>query len=1127
MSILSSITGVIHPPPVPTPPPVVRTQYSAPIGPTQPYAFDTQGNPVFGAVGGTETTTTTGTTAKDWFPPNPPVGGGGGSGIPHHTTTTIPGWGAPPSSIPTSTYTGYIAPINQAALTAGKVYSGGGMYSTPPIQGFAPPINQASQLAPTYVVTQNLPAVYQPPNVIPIFKTDFSDKQSLINNEGGLSEFLFVTPEQQRNIRGEFTTITPEFIQQEQVNAPKGTTMTVQDVLNTLPTGRYVVSLASTGINEVTNIAVKAGITPTLSNIEKSIGRVGKEISFLGTQANKIYQSPLVGVGIPGTPVFVTAKEIASPPISYNLKDVMYNQNQNVVSRGLEIAKFGLYKPFNLLGTGLIQTGDYIQNKIPNYVVGGLAAAPFQIAGELSPDTPLKMGTFIGVGSAFKYIPKITKTVFAIEGVKGLAEAETPKEYVESGLMFGIGAGGSILKAGRTLKAITSSEKAVQFPFESAPGTPLRNRATVILKSNDWFGNPRILYSIDKPTGTYMLPGGNIKSGETSRAGAIRELREETGLGKKDINLNFKEIIKTGEHKHYVYEANVDRNIIKSLSAQGKEIGGFKWITPMEYSGATMLNPFGRKVSFAKQPISYLWNDRIIRSEDLFVGSKNVNPGLQQTRLLIQQPGEVFLRNDKPIYLKKRVDSSDFFLNMRGYKPGQFKKFQKTPGILVGFGSRYNIPFSKLKPYFGKTLYYIHGSPGKIKTENVFSSSVTGGFKGIENKDVIKVKSEFFKRGEKVLFFQPPTTANPLTSQSYVGGTYLGLYRKARPDSEMGVKLRFGQPTIYRYPAKLGDDLIATQKAQRGTEFEAGKKPIVNAEDYSFVVGGESKTYLAGRKVSIIELESKPTIEISKAERQRVEKIMEKGKTFEEYSSGKRPYTYGEAIGSLKYEYEYIPKKSKIESQKYSDKYKEQKYFDKYTYEGKYDTEYPSTKYKYKGETYKSDGTYSGGTYKGSETYGGGTYKGGTYRGGGGTYRGGGGTYISPPYKSKSEESKIGGKGGGPQDSFFVLSFKNKKPYLITPKPLSKEQALGFGAKYVRGTERATFKLIPSKQAPTKIDIKGLTETEVYQMGFRGPVKKGKVLSTQNIFIQKKPTRMGTLKETKAIQSYKRGKSLW
>jgi len=115
-----------------------------------------------------------------------------------------------------------------------------------------------------------------------------------------------------------------------------------------------------------------------------------------------------------------------------------------------------------------------------------------------------------------------------------------------------------------------------------------------------------------------------------------------------------------------------------------------------------------------------------------------------------------------------------------------------------------------------------------------------------------------------------------------------------------------------------------------------------------------------------------------------------------------------------------------------------------------------------------------------------------------------------------------------PSKGYYVITKMRKKPVLITPRPLEKGQALAFGVQYTKKSERATFKLVPTTRAPTRIAIKPMKETEVWGAGYRPPVRKGKYLPMQLTYIQKKPTRMGTRKEIVSIQAYKRGgKNIW
>lgn len=750
---------------------------------------------------------------------------------------------------------------------------------------------------------------------------------------------------------------------------------------------------------------------------------------------------------------------------------------------GLELSKYIVFKPFSFLQKDILKpSASYVTGK--NVWLG----APLEIAADLSPTTPAKALTFYGIGKAFKYAPKITKLTFTGAGAYGLTEAETPKEYVESGLMFGIGSGKTIVKSLSSAKALMSSQKAVKIPFVEIPETPLRPRATVILKHKDLYGRTQILYSADKPTGTYMLPGGAINKGELPKVGALRELAEETGL--KNIKLNFKEIIKTSEQKHYVFEAFVDKNVINAaLKAQKSEITGFKWLHPPKYTGPSMLQPFGRKIN--------IWDKKIVRAEDLFVGAKSIYPNLKQTRLVIQSPGEVFLRGGKSIFLKKRVGDYDIS-RLWGKKPGQFKKFQKLPGIVVGFGSRYDIPYAKLKKYSGKELLFVHGSPGKIQTQ-ILTESLGGkpkGFGNLNTKEFFNIESKYFKRGEKVFFFQPPTTGNLLTSQGYLGATYLGLYKKARKDYSMGVKLKYPSPSIYTYQATLGKDLFATKKAMRGSEFEVGKRPIVKQDDISFIIGAEGKTYLAGKKVNIIELKKSTKTPTEK----QIKSIAEKNKEVEllKYyeQTGRRPVSPGELLSDIsspvlvkgkspiKYSYKSPITKSIIVKYPTKEIYKEKPTTTKYKY-----TPYKekTTPYKYKYVPYKEP----------SVTY---SYKEPPYK------------EPPTPYKYKSPTTGIGSPFFRKRSTKSITSGMKIPVYLrrfgkfrIVGFGRTTGQAIGIGRKFAMEGLGRTFKIggvkVP-KSLPgfrTKKTKKGIlfiekTKTALSQAGEQAEIQMARAL---------------------------------
>lgn len=125
--------------------------------------------------------------------------------------------------------------------------------------------------------------------------------------------------------------------------------------------------------------------------------------------------------------------------------------------------------------------------------------------------------------------------------------------------------------------------------------------------------------------------------------------------------------------------------------------------------------------------------------------------------------------------------------------------------------------------------------------------------------------------------------------------------------------------------------------------------------------------------------------------------------------------------------------------------------------------------------------------------------------------------------KRRKKEKEIMPKEKG----YLVLTYARKKPVLISQKPLIKSQAIGLGVSYTKGTERATFKLVPTTREPVKSTIKPIQAQETFKMGYRTPVRRGKAQPLGDVFIQRRPTRLGTQKEIMAVQAYKRGKTIW
>lgn len=442
----------------------------------------------------------------------------------------------------------------------------------------------------------------------------------------------------------------------------------------------------------------------------------------------------------------------------------------------------------------------------------------------------------------------------------------TPYQRIKSGTFAGLGTldlGVDLLRFTRRIPKGTARVTGLSVESETLPF--VRKRATVILEDS----KGRVLYHVDKNTGLSILPGGALDKGESALKAAQRELFEETGL---KVKLKPFDKVITEREANYIYKAVVDDldKLIPQLSAQAKEVGGFRAINPGTYTGKTQFNVFGSKgvraedlyigsrnkvipeinnqissltktqktnlINKAKQElypvfgksVESLSNDALLKEYFLF------KKGMQYKRLYIN-PAETFVRRGQPTFLRKRVEKPtlrkpetivDFLV---GRKPGQFKKFQKESPIVVGFGSRYDVSFSELSKYEGNLVEYLHATPSKIPGRKEF--------------EVTKGKNV---RGEGVLYFQPPTT--PTGEEAYLGASYLGLIEKP-PKNIEEIKFGFkrGTPTIYRTKAVAGEDLIFTKKAIRGTEFEVG---AVSGTVFK-VEGRPQKINLGGRRVNI------------------------------------------------------------------------------------------------------------------------------------------------------------------------------------------------------------------------------------------------------------------------------------
>jgi len=300
----------------------------------------------------------------------------------------------------------------------------------------------------------------------------------------------------------------------------------------------------------------------------------------------------------------------------------------------------------------------------------------------------------------------------------------------------------------------------------------VRHSSRVII--TDEKGNT--LFEIDAKSKQRLSPGGAInrdtKTGkylESPSEAALREAKEELGLKLSAKDLSLREIVTTESEKYYVYEYQV-KNLKDVLNTAKKylatdpivdkkplqeEISGYSIINMnkyAKYAGRTAAQPFGPKTG--------LFKDITIRSDDLYLVSRinaldkveiDYSALTKAEKLNTLKDAKMWASQNYGVEAIKDIPAEtlikDYLLSKQEmnlqmlYIPREGK-----PPILLGPGSRYNVPYTSLKEYTDKPLEYVHGTQTGLKPDLPFGKTVT-------------VREEFFKRGtgDKVLFFHPPT----------------------------------------------------------------------------------------------------------------------------------------------------------------------------------------------------------------------------------------------------------------------------------------------------------------------------------------------------------------------------------
>lgn len=106
-----------------------------------------------------------------------------------------------------------------------------------------------------------------------------------------------------------------------------------------------------------------------------------------------------------------------------------------------------------------------------------------------------------------------------------------------------------------------------------------RTKRVAVCLLRDWKDD--VLMGKRNDNGLYTQPGGHLDKGECPYQGAIRELKEETGLDATDVKLV--KVIKNGDILVYGFEAKVDPSQEIDVSGDpDKECDSWEYMDPNE-----------------------------------------------------------------------------------------------------------------------------------------------------------------------------------------------------------------------------------------------------------------------------------------------------------------------------------------------------------------------------------------------------------------------------------------------------------------------------------------------------------------------------------------------------------------
>jgi hypothetical protein len=92
--------------------------------------------------------------------------------------------------------------------------------------------------------------------------------------------------------------------------------------------------------------------------------------------------------------------------------------------------------------------------------------------------------------------------------------------------------------------------------------------------------------------------------------------------------------------------------------------------------------------------------------------------------------------------------------------------------------------------------------------------------------------------------------------------------------------------------------------------------------------------------------------------------------------------------------------------------------------------------------------------------------------------------------------------------AFLVTTKKARKEVPISRIPLARGEALYLGQKVARATARASFRLRPVSAAPRTLGLPSIEESKLIGLGFRAPMRRGRIVPTKDVWVQKRELRI-------------------